>query len=168
MAASYGHGRWSARPGFGTEGKDMELAEKIDLLTGKDPYAGYDACVELLEASRRSPAVYAYFDRFAEMMDHKNSYARTRALLLIAANARWDASGKIDALLDGYLAHILDEKPITSRQCVQALPELAEFKPELKERILRALGTADLSQYKDTMRPLIAKDIAAAAEQIER
>lgn len=101
-------------------------------------------------------------------MDHKNSYARTRALLLIAANARWDASGKIDALLDGYLAHILDEKPITSRQCVQALPELAEFKPELKERILRALGTADLSQYKDTMRPLIAKDIAAAAEQIER
>jgi len=146
----------------------MELEEKIDLLTGKDSYAGYDACLELLEESRRSPEVYGYLDRLAEMMDHKSSYARTRALLLIAANARWDAAGKIDALLGGYLAHILDEKPITSRQCVQALPELAAFKPELKERILRALKTADLSQYKDTMRPLIEKDIAAAVEQIEK
>lgn len=146
----------------------MEMEEKIDLMTGKDQYAGYDACMELLAESRQSDAVYAYLDRFAEMMDNKNSYARTRGLLLIAANARWDTSGKIDALLDRYLAHILDEKPITSRQCVQALPELAEFRPELKERILRALETADLSQYKDTMRPLIQKDIAAAAEQIKK
>ncbi len=146
----------------------MELEEKIDLLTGKDQYAGYEACTELLAESRQSDAVYAYLDRFAEMLGSKNSYARTRALLLIAANAGWDASGKIDELLDRYLAHILDEKPITSRQCIQALPELAASKPQLKERILRALETADLSQYKDTMRPLIEKDIAAAAEQIKK
>jgi hypothetical protein len=147
----------------------MELEEKIDLLTGKDQYAGYEATTELLAESRQSDAVYAYLDRFAEMMGSKNSYARTRALLLIAANARWDASGKIDALLDRYLAHILDEKPITARQCIQALPELAASKPQLKERIHRALETADLSQYKkDTMRPLVEKDIAAAAEQIKK
>ncbi len=146
----------------------MELEEKIDLLTGKDQYAGYEAFTDLLAESRQSDTVYAYMDHFAEMIDSKNSYARTRALLLIAANAKWDASGKINALIDRYLAHIVDEKPITSRQFIQALPELAASKPELKEKILRALETADLSQYKNTMRPLVEKDIAATAEQIKK
>jgi len=144
------------------------LEEKIDLLAGKDQYAGHEACTDLLAESRRSDAVYLYMDRFAEMLDSKNSYARTRALLLVAANAKWDTSGKIDALIDRYLTHILDKKPITSRQCIQALPELAASKPELKEKILRTLETADLSQYKDTMRPLIEKDLASAAEQIKK
>lgn len=51
---------------------------------------------------------------------HKNSLVRNRAGSILAANARWDAENRYDSLLDEFLAHVTDEKPITSRQCIQA------------------------------------------------
>ena len=38
--------------------------------------------------------------------------------LPVAANARWDKDGKFDLLLDEFLSHVTDVKPITARQCV--------------------------------------------------
>ena len=60
-----------------------------------------------------------------------------------------------------------DVNPITTRQCVAALPEVAEAKPELIPRIQAALKQADLSGYPDSMQPLILKDIVAALQRIE-
>ena len=60
---------------------------------------------------------------------------------------------------DAYLAHITDAKPITARQCVKALAQVGVAKPQYIPIILSALYTADLSKYKDSMRPLIEKDI---------
>ena len=42
-------------------------------------------------------------------------------------------------LLDEFLSHVTDVKPITARQCVAALPEIAEAKPNLIPRIRAAL-----------------------------
>ena len=100
-------------------------------------------------------------------MHHKNSLVRNRAIAILAANARWDREGKFDALLDEFLSHVTDVKPITARQCVTALPEIAEAKPELVLRIQAALEQADLSNYPDSMQPLILKDIVAALQKIE-
>lgn len=61
-----------------------------------------------------------------------------------------------------------DVKPITARQCVAALPEIAEAKPELIPRIRAALEQADLSGYPDSMQPLVLKDIVAALRKMER
>ena len=60
-----------------------------------------------------------------------------------------------------------DVKPITARQCVAALPEIAEAKPELVLRIRSALEQADLSNYPDSMQPLILKDILAVLRKLE-
>ena len=100
------------------------------------------------------------------MLEDKNSLVRNRGLVLIAHNARWDIDRRLDRALDTYLAHILDEKPITARQCAAVLPEIAEAKPELVPRIRAALEQANLSGYSDSMQPLILKDIAAALEKI--
>ena len=54
----------------------------------------------------------------------------------------------------------VNEKPITARQCVQALAELGTAKPQYIPEILRSLENADLSRYRDSMRPLIERDIA--------
>ena len=65
---------------------------------------------------------------------------------------------------DDFLSHITDEKPITARQCIKALAQVGQAKKEYIPMILSTLHSGDLSKYKDSMRPLIEKDI----EQTER
>lgn len=76
------------------------------------------------------------------------------------ANAQWDTENRFDRVISDFLIHITDEKPITARQCVKALAQLGLAKPQYIPRILSCLQTADLSKYKESMRPLIEKDIA--------
>lgn len=144
-----------------------ELEQMIAGLTLPDHNAAYECLKQLQARSAASNEVYAYFDLFAQMMDSKHSYIRTRGLLLIAANARWDVDYKIDELIDHYLRHIEDDKPITARQCIQALPELAKHKPELVPDICRALRQANTGRYQPTMQPLVQKDIAGALKRIQ-
>ena len=135
-------------------------------MSGKDAKDAYAFARQVTEESRASDAWYPCFDRFAALLLHKNSLVRNRAISILAANARWDREGKFDALLDDFLSHVTDVKPITARQCVAALPEIAEAKTELIPRIRAALEQADLSRYSDSMQPLILQDIMAALEKI--
>ena len=144
----------------------MDFDACIARLTGKDAKDAYAFARQVTEESRASDAWYPCFDRFAALLPHKNSLVRNRAISILAANARWDREGKFNALLDDFLSHVTDVKPITARQCVAALPEIAEAKTELIPRIRAALEQADLSRYSDSMQPLILKDIMAALEKI--
>ena len=92
-------------------------------------------------------------------MRDSNSYIRTRGLTLIAHNAKWDEEGKIDGIIDEYLDHATDDKPITARQCIKSLPKLAEAKPNLMPHIASSLRQTDISQYADSMKSLIQNDI---------
>ena len=66
---------------------------------------------------------------------------------------------KFDLFLPEFLTHITDEKPITARQRINALAQIGTAKPQYISKILACLETVELSKYKDTMRPLIEKDI---------
>ena len=81
-------------------------------------------------------------------------------LYILAANAQWDDENLFDAIISDYLVHVTDEKPITARQCIKALAQVGAAKPQYIPRILSCLHEADLSKYKDSMRPLIEKDMA--------
>ena len=87
-------------------------------------------------------------------------------MYILAALARWDDENRFDAIMPEYLSHITDEKPITARQCVKALAEVGQSKPDLVPQILSALKNADLTKYRDSMRPLIEKDIRETARQL--
>ncbi|AGF57219.1 hypothetical protein B0P06_004488 [Clostridium saccharoperbutylacetonicum] len=142
------------------------ITELIEKLYSKDDKAAYKA-LQLLEAeSEKSNDVYKFFDRFVELIEDSNSYRRTRGIILIAVNAKWDTENKIDEIIDEYLKHILDEKPITSRQCIKVLPNIAKYKPELVEYITEALRKADTKIYKDSMQALVYKDIISALKKI--
>ena len=145
----------------------MDFDACITRLTGKDAKDAYAFTQQIVEESRASNTWYPCFDRFAELLRHKNSLVRNRAIAILAANAHWDREGKFDALLDEFLSHVTDVKPITARQCVAALPEVAEAKPKLIPRIQTALEQADLSGYPDSMQPLILKDIVEALRKLE-
>ena len=146
----------------------MNTAETFELLFDKNNKVAYKALQELQKESEETDHVYPYMDRLSDMLNSDNSYIRTRGLILIAYNAKWDKDYKIDEVIDDYLKHITDVKPITARQCIKLLPVIAENKLELKNDILSALQKADISFYDDSMQPLVYKDIQKALKEIQK
>lgn len=145
-----------------------EMEQLVAKLTFPQNKIAYGAFRELEARSQRSDEVYPYFDTFCAMLDDPNSYVRTRGLVLAAQNARWDWEEKLEAVLDAYLAHVTDEKPITARQCIQNLSAVLTAKPELGPRIRKALEQADFSRYPDSMSPLLQQDAIKILKQIDQ
>lgn len=146
----------------------MNTAETFELLFDKNNKVAYKALQELQKESEETDHGYPYMDRLSDMLNSDNSYIRTRGIILIAYNAKWDKDYKIDEVIDDYLKHITDVKPITARQCIELLPVIAENKLELKNDILPALQKADISFYDDSMQPLVYKDIQKALKEIQK
>ena len=146
----------------------MNTAETFELLFDKNNKVAYKALQELQKEREETDHVYPYMDRLSDILNSDNSYIRTRGLILIAYNAKWDKDYKIDEVIDDYLKHITDVKPITARQCIKLLPVIAENKLELKNDILSALQKADISFYDDSMQPLVYKDIQKALKEIQK
>ena len=145
----------------------VNIAETFELLLDKNNNVAYKALQLLQKESEERNYVYPYMGRLSDMLDSDNSYIRTRGLTLLAYNAKWDKDNKIDEIIDKYLKHITDIKPITARQCIKLLPIIAEYKPELKNDILSALHKANISIYGDSMQSLVQKDIQKALNEIQ-
>lgn len=146
----------------------VNIAESFELLLDKDNNVAYKALRLLQKESEETNCVYSYMDRLSDMLDSDNSYIRTRGLTLLAHNAKWDKDYKIDEIIDKYLKHITDIKPITARQCIKLLPIIAKYKPELRNDILSALHKANISVYDDSMQSLVYKDIQKALKEIQK
>lgn len=147
---------------------EINVEDNFKLLFEKNNNMAYKALQMLQKECEKSDRVYCYMDKLADMIDNDNSYIRTRGLTLIAYNAKWDQDNKIDEIIDEYLKHIEDVKPIAARQCIKLLPMIAKNKPELKCDIVAALQKADTSIYTDSMQSLVYKDIQNSLAEIEK
>lgn len=145
----------------------VDIAETFELLFDKNNKVAYGALQELQKESVETDCVYPYMDKLSDMLDSDNSYVRTRGLTLLAYNAKWDKDYKIDGIIDKYLQHITDIKPITARQCIKLLPIIAKYKPELRNDILSALHKANICIYDSSMQPLVYKDIQKSLKDIQ-
>lgn len=134
----------------------------ISELTAKEDRYACAIADKIISESRETDEWYAHFDAFAALLNHPKSLVRNRAMCILAANVQWDAADRLDLALPDFISHITDAKPITARQCIQALAQIGRTKPKYIPAIRSALRDADLSKYKDSMRPLIEKDIAKA------
>ncbi|MCI9628279.1 MAG: SufBD protein [Eggerthellaceae bacterium] len=143
------------------------VQELFELLTSRDNSQAYQALKAQERISAESNCLYPHMDKFIEMERSGNSYIRTRGLVLIACNAKWDVDGKIDRMIDEYLEHVTDERPICVRQCIKLLPLIAEAKPALVSKIVSALRDVNVACYADSMRPLIQNDIRDSLLAIE-
>ena len=146
----------------------LNIAETFELLFDKNNNTAYKALQNLQKESQETDCVYPYMDRLSDMLDSDNSYIRTRGLTLLAYNAKWDKDYKIDEIIDKYLRHITDVKPITARQCIKLLPIIVKHKPKLKNDIFSALQKADTSIFDDSMQPLVYEDIQKALKEIHK
>ncbi len=140
------------------------MQDIIAKLTAKDDKYACAIADKIISESQDTDKWYEYFDAFASLLNHPKSLVRNRVLYILAANAQWDDENRFDAILEDYLAHITDEKPITARQCIKTLVQVGMAKPQYIPRILSCFHDADLSKYKESMRPLIEKDM----EETER
>jgi len=128
-------------------------------LTSKDDKYACAIADRIISESQDTDEWYGYFDTFALLLNHPKSLVRNRALHILAANAQWDDGNRFDAIISDYLSHVTDDKPITARQCIKALVQVGMAKPQYIPRILSCFQEADLSKYKDSMRPLIERDM---------
>lgn len=128
-------------------------------LTAKDDKSACAFAEKIISESKGTDKWYKYFDDFVPLLNHPKSLVRNRAFFILAANAQWDKENRFDDIIDGFLTHITDEKPITARQCIKAFAQVGLAKPQYIPRILSSFKYADLSKYKDSMRPLIEKDM---------
>lgn len=138
-----------------------DLSENLTAkLTARDDSYACAVADRIIAESTETDAWYEHFDTFASLLDHPKSLVRNRALHILAANAQWDEEDRFGGIIRDFLSRITDEKPITARQCIKALGLVGRAKPQYVPQILAALRGADLSKYKDSMRPLIENDIA--------
>ena len=136
------------------------MQDIIAKLTAKNDKHACANADKIISESKDTDEQYEYFDEFASLLNHSKSLVRNRVLYILAANAQWDEENRFDAIISDYLAHVTDDKPIAARQCIKALAQVGAAKPQYIPRILLCFREADLSKYKDSMRPLIEKDMA--------
>ncbi len=136
------------------------MNEIISMLTAKDDKYACAFADKIISESQATDKWYGYFNTFASLLNHPKSYVRNRVLCILAVNVQWDNKNCFDNILDDYLSHVTDDKPITARQCIKALIQVGKAKPQYVSRIIECFRRADLSKYKNSMRPLIEQDMA--------
>ena len=135
------------------------MQDIIAKVTAKDDRYACAITDKIISESRDTDKWYEYFDEFASLINHPKSLVRNRVLNILAANAQWDDENHFDKIISDFLVHVTDDKPITARQCIKALVQVGAAKPQYIPRILSCFQEADLSKYKESMRPLIERDM---------
>lgn len=136
-----------------------------DILCAKDIKPSYRLFLQLEQQAGEDPALFEEAPLYLQMLDSESSYQRVRGFRMLCAGAKWDKAGVISANLPRILAQLQDEKPTAVRQCLAALPGLVRGRPELTVQVCQKVAGLDLSGYRDSMGPLIRKDMEAFLEQ---
>lgn len=142
------------------------MKDLIANLYNEDNNSAYKTLLELETVTVESNELYDDFDDLLVMLDNEKTFIRVRGVRLICCLARWDTKNKINRNIGIILKELEDKKGTSVRQCLEKLPLLLEYKPELVNIIKNKINNLDLSQYKASMRSLIQKDIERVSEQL--
>jgi len=145
-----------------------EIGKLVEWLSLKEDTIRYRAFLLLREKSRIDASVYPFWKAFRMKLKSDNSYQRSLGIMLIAENVQWDTTYEMKDTLPEYLQVLQDEKPITVRQCIQALKMIAQKAPRYNEVILKALLSYDVMAVRETMRKLILNDIINTLLEIRK
>ena len=133
--------------------------DMMELLRSKNYTEAYQFLLLLEQESEKNDGLCGNLDEFLMLLKDKSSLVRTRGFRLICAQARWDRDGWLERHLDELLAELDDGKATAVRQCLAALHSVVAYQPELCAQIERKLDEMDLLQHKESMLPLLQKDI---------
>lgn len=137
----------------------MDIEALIDKLYDKDTSKAFEDLKELELLSDNSNILYPYLGKFVEMVNSEKYVIRVRGFRLFCKQAKWDTENIINKCIDSVLVLLDDEKPTAIRQAIQYLEYIVPHKKELNGKIEASVLSIDCLKFKDTMRPLIEKDI---------
>lgn len=138
-----------------------------EILCAKDTKESYALFLQLEQQAGQSPALFQEYPLYLEMLSSHSSFVRVRGFRMLCAAAKWDTQGVIAENLPAILALLEDEKPTAVRQCLAALPAMLAGRPELTWLVREKVSGLDLSGYKDSMQPLLRRDIERFLKQME-
>ena len=145
----------------------MKIEERIQHLYDGDTTAAFANLKELEAISQQENILYPYLDEFIAMLKSEKYVIRVRGFRLLCRQAKWDSENRINGAISEILFAVLDEKPTAVRQALQHLKYLVPYKKELNAKIRQMVLLIDCSMYKDTMGPLIKKDIESLVQLID-
>ena len=135
------------------------IALWISMLEDKDTSIAYKALQELERISDERGSIYAYIEKFVNMISSDKYVLRVRGFRLFCKQAKWDRDNILDENIDAALHILNDEKPTAVRQALVALSDVVRYKPELRQTVKKAVSDINYLRYKDTMHSLLAKDM---------
>ena len=144
----------------------MSKEEIFNIFYGKETWDIWRKFQEIESSIDESKLLYKYFDDIKKMLLDEKSYIKMRGFRIICKLSKWDNDNKINNIIDILLQVLDDEKPTIVRQCLSSLNNLLLYKIELSEKVENKLKKLDLSKYKDSMKPLIQKDIDFILKQL--
>ena len=144
----------------------MNKEEIFNILYGKETWVIWRGFQEIESSIDKSEMLYEYFDDIKKMLLDEKSHIRIRGFRIICKLSKWDRDNKTNNAIESLLNVLDDEKPTIVRQCLASLNSLLLYKPDLSNKIESKLKNMDLSKYKDSMKPLIQKDIDCILNQL--
>lgn len=144
----------------------MNKEEIFNVFYSKEKWDAWSKFQEIENSIEESNEIYQYFDDVHNMLLDEKSYIRARGFRIICKLSKWDKENKIDENMDPLLEVLDDDKPTIVRICLATLNNLLLYKPELSNKVEVKLKNMDLTKYKDSMSPLIKKDIDYILEHL--
>lgn len=136
--------------------------EIIDLMLNNPQIMIYYHSYYIIDkASKMIPELfYNYWDDFAFLINHKNSYHRDFGLSLIANITAVDIENRFQSIFQDYFNCINDPKFMTSRHCIQNTSRILLNKKDYREDIISILLDIDSRcDYSEKRLALLKSDI---------
>ncbi len=107
------------------------------------------------------------WDELVEKLQSENSFQRSIGLMVLCNLAKSDTKNKMESILPTLLAHMNDEKFITSRQCIQNLWKVALSSEAARKAIVQALSDGfENNIHLSSHGNLIRQDIISSLSKI--
>lgn len=119
-------------------GDENARAEVIkQLLNNKNIMVYYHCYYIISKASDEKPELfYKYWNDFASLLDHKNSYHRDIGLTIIANLTKVDEKSLFSNIFQSYIQHFNDEKFMTAQCFVKNMKKVLKNKKNMKNKLL--------------------------------
>ncbi|WP_432662990.1 hypothetical protein R9X47_20685 [Wukongibacter baidiensis] len=149
---------------------DENIREEIinQLLTNKNIMVYYHCYYIISKASEEKPGLfYKYWDGFASLLEHKNSYHRDIGLTIIANLTKADENNLFSNVFQKYIQRFNDAKFMTAQCFVKNIKKVLKSKKEYKEQIINLLLDVDnICTYPEKQKELLKSDIIEVLDEI--
>jgi hypothetical protein len=126
----------------------LRMATLLAELSSDGARVRLSASKALRDLSEGAPElIYPHFDLFAGMLRNQNSVLRWNAIRLLGNLARVDAEGRLDRVIDEYLAPIRGPHLIDAANTMRGAAAIGAAKPHLADRIARHILKVEHADY---------------------